>query len=71
MGMLQTIMTDGSSSKERRKQWWRKFLANPIEVTKILDVRNVEPTHSHCVNHAKCRFFYLGEAKEKVGLAGI
>ena len=39
MGLLQTMMTDGSSSKERRKQWWRKFLANPIDVVRIFDVR--------------------------------
>jgi cholesterol oxidase len=39
MGLLQTIMTDGSSSKLRRKQWWKAFLANPNLLKKILDVR--------------------------------
>jgi cholesterol oxidase len=39
MGLLQTIMTDGSSSKLRRKQWWKAFLANPSLLKKILDVR--------------------------------
>ena len=39
MGLLQTIMTDGSSSKMRRKQWWKAFLANPYLLKRILDVR--------------------------------
>jgi cholesterol oxidase len=39
MGLLQTIMTDGSSSKLRRKQWWKAFLANPSLLKNILDVR--------------------------------
>lgn len=39
MGLLQTIMTDGSSSKLRRKQWWKEFIANPNLLKKILDVR--------------------------------
>ena len=39
MGLLQTIMTDGSSSKLRRKQWWKAFIANPYLLKRILDVR--------------------------------
>ena len=39
MGLLQTIMTDGYSSKARRKQWWKAFIANPYLLKKILDVR--------------------------------
>jgi cholesterol oxidase len=39
MGLLQTISTDGWSSKERRSDWRRKFLANPKLLGKILDVR--------------------------------
>ena len=39
MGLLQTIMTDGSSSKLRRKQWWKAFFANPYLLKRILDVR--------------------------------
>ena len=39
MGLMQTIMTDGISSKSRRKQWWRAFLLNPYLLKRILDVR--------------------------------
>ena len=39
MGLLQTIMTDGYSSKERRKQWWRLITTKPSMLLKILDVR--------------------------------
>jgi len=39
MGLLQTIMTDGYSSKQRRKQWWKMFIAKPSTVRKIMDVR--------------------------------
>ena len=39
MGLLQTIMTDGFSSQERRKQWWKQFLADPKLLLKILNVR--------------------------------
>jgi cholesterol oxidase len=39
MGLLQTIMTDGSSSRMRRKQWWKAFFANPYLLKRILDVR--------------------------------
>jgi len=40
MGLMQTIMTDGYSSKDRRKQWWKQFVANPRLLGKILNVRN-------------------------------
>jgi len=39
MGLLQTIMTDGYSSEDRRKQWWKQFVANPKLLLKILNVR--------------------------------
>ena len=39
MGLLQTIMTDGYSSQDRRKQWWKQFVANPKLLLKILNVR--------------------------------
>jgi cholesterol oxidase len=39
MGLLQTVMTDGYSSKERRKQWWSHLIAKPSTVRKIMDVR--------------------------------
>ena len=39
MGLLQTIMTDGYSSKARRKQWWKSFFANPYLLKSVLDVR--------------------------------
>ena len=39
MGLLQTIMTDGYSSKQRRKQWWKIFIAKPSTLRKIMDVR--------------------------------
>ena len=39
MGLMQTIMTDGYSSKGRRKHWLRQFVANPSLLGKILNVR--------------------------------
>lgn len=39
MGLLQTIMTDGTSSRLRRKQWFKQFLKNPLLLAKILNVR--------------------------------
>jgi cholesterol oxidase len=39
MGLLQTLMTDGYSSKERRKQWWKIFISKPSSLKKIMDVR--------------------------------
>ena len=39
MGLLQTIMTDGNTGKERRRQWLREVVRNPNLLRKILDVR--------------------------------
>ncbi len=39
MGLLQTIMTDGTTSKARRKQWLRKVLSDPSLLPKVLNVR--------------------------------
>lgn len=39
MGLLQTIMTDGTSSKARRKQWLQKVKADPSLLPKVLNVR--------------------------------
>ena len=39
MGLLQTIMTDGSSAKLRRKHWLKQFISKPILLFKILNVR--------------------------------
>ena len=39
MGLLQTIMTDGTSSKARRKQWLQKVSKDPSLLPKVLDVR--------------------------------
>ena len=38
MGLLQTILTDGWSSKDRRKHWLQQFLAKPSLVFNILNV---------------------------------
>jgi cholesterol oxidase len=39
MGLLQTVMTDGTNIKDRRKQWRRQVITKPSLVLKILDVR--------------------------------
>ncbi|MFM8869685.1 MAG: GMC oxidoreductase, partial [Candidatus Nanopelagicus sp.] len=39
MGLLQTVMTDGTNIKVRRKQWLRQVITKPSLVLKILDVR--------------------------------
>ena len=39
MGLLQTILTDGWTSKERRKHWVQQLLSNPSLFIKILNVR--------------------------------
>jgi len=39
MGLLQTVMTDGTNIKDRRKQWLRQVTTRPSLVLKILDVR--------------------------------
>ena len=39
MGLLQTVMTDGTNIKDRRRQWMRQVITKPSLVLKILDVR--------------------------------
>jgi cholesterol oxidase len=39
MGLLQTILTDGWSSKDRRRHWFQQFRAKPSLVFTILNVR--------------------------------
>jgi cholesterol oxidase len=39
MGLLQTIMTNGTSSKARRKQWLQKVRSEPALLPKFLNVR--------------------------------
>ncbi len=39
MGLLQTIMTDGSDAKERRRQWRSQLMKNPRLIVRILNVR--------------------------------
>ena len=39
MGLLQTVMTDSSNIRDRRKQWLRQVITKPSLVLKILDVR--------------------------------
>jgi cholesterol oxidase len=39
MGLLQTLMTDGSGAKERRNLWIRSAFRNPALLLKIFDVR--------------------------------
>lgn len=39
MGLLQTIMTDGSQGSARRKQWLRTVIAHPGQLRRVLDVR--------------------------------
>ncbi|MEN9687362.1 MAG: hypothetical protein RL381_374 [Actinomycetota bacterium] len=39
MGLLQTLLTDGWTAAERRRDWRRKFFANPSLIMKILNVR--------------------------------
>ena len=39
MGLLQTIMTDGSDAKERRRQWRSQLMKNPCLIVRILNVR--------------------------------
>lgn len=40
MGLLQTLMTDGSSAKNRRRQWLRAIIRKPSLLTKFINVRN-------------------------------
>ena len=39
MGLLQTLLTDGWTPKERRRHWAQQFLVRPSLFTKILNVR--------------------------------
>lgn len=39
MGLLQTIMTDGTSARGRRKQWLQRVLGEPSLLPKVLNVR--------------------------------
>jgi cholesterol oxidase len=39
MGLLQTVMTDGTSSKVRRKQWLQRVAGDPSLLPKFLNVR--------------------------------
>jgi cholesterol oxidase len=39
MGLLQTIMTDGFSAKERRRDWLRTLVRRPSLLAKIFNVR--------------------------------
>ena len=39
MGLLQTIMTDGSNPKQRRKHWWKQFFSQPTLLIRIFNVR--------------------------------
>jgi cholesterol oxidase len=39
MGLLQTLLTDGWTSQERRKDWMRQFRSKPSLLLKILNVR--------------------------------
>ncbi len=39
MGLLQTIMTDGSNPKQRRKHWWKQFFSQPTLLIRVFNVR--------------------------------
>ena len=39
MGLLQTVMTDGTDIKKRRKQWLKQVVTKPSLLLKIMDVR--------------------------------
>jgi cholesterol oxidase len=40
MGLLQTIMTDGYTGKERRRHWFKQFLAKPSLLARLVNVKN-------------------------------
>lgn len=40
MGLLQTIMTDGFTGKERRRHWLKQFLATPSLLARLVNVRH-------------------------------
>ena len=39
MGLLQTVMTDGTNIKKRRQQWVKRIVTKPSLLLKIMDVR--------------------------------
>jgi len=39
MGLLQTVMTDGTNIKKRRQQWLKQIVTKPSLLLKIMDVR--------------------------------
>ncbi len=39
MGLLQTLMTDGSIGRDRRRQWVRTLIAHPGQMARVLNVR--------------------------------
>ena len=39
MGLLQTVMTDGTNIKKRRRQWLKQIITKPSLMLKIMDVR--------------------------------
>ncbi len=39
MGLLQTVMTDGTNIKKRRMQWLKQIITKPSMLIKIMDVR--------------------------------
>jgi cholesterol oxidase len=39
MGLLQTLMTDGTDGKTRRRQWLRTLITHPSQIARILNVR--------------------------------
>jgi cholesterol oxidase len=39
MGLLQTVMTDGTNIKKRRRQWLKQIITKPSLFLKIMDVR--------------------------------
>ena len=40
MGLLQTIMTDGFTGKERRRHWVKQFIARPSLLARLINVRH-------------------------------
>lgn len=39
MGLLQTLATDGYTTRERRKHWIRQLISNPNQILRLLNVR--------------------------------
>ena len=40
MGLLQTIMTDGFTGKERRRHWLKQFISKPSLLARLVNVRH-------------------------------